>query len=144
MCLGILRQQRRKLTNGTRSYSLVFCSSDESTDVSNTIQLAVFFRRSHVKFCVTEELAAFVPVKGTTTRADLYENRCRKFRMSQKLDALVMDGAPRNRCMCSLLTNDMKNTTDRDLIISHFFLHHQSSCAKLFRMENVFPLLRQI
>jgi hypothetical protein len=50
----------------------------ESNDVRNTMQLAVFLRGSHMWFSVAEELASFVPVKGTTTRAYLYEMRCRK------------------------------------------------------------------
>jgi hypothetical protein len=48
----------------------------------------------------------------------------------------MTDGAPRNSGVSSLLTDDMKNTTDRDLIISHWFLHHENSCAKLLRMAN--------
>jgi hypothetical protein len=64
--------------------------------------------------------------------------------VAQKLDSLVTDGASRHSGVSSLFTNDMKNTTDCDLIISHYFLHHESSYAKLLRMWDVVPLLRQI
>jgi hypothetical protein len=42
---------------------------DESIDVSDTAQLAVFIRVIDME--LTEELAALMPMKGTT--ADLYE-----------------------------------------------------------------------
>jgi hypothetical protein len=104
------------------------------------MQWAVFVRGNHVWFSVTEELAAFIPVKGTTTHADLYE-RAAAILGCHTETGCTSDGRSAKE---QLFTNNMKNTTDRDLMISHCFLHHESSCAKLLRMANVVPLLRQI
>jgi hypothetical protein len=45
----------------------------ESTDVSFTTPLAAFVLGIGIRFSVTEELAALMPMKGTITGADLYE-----------------------------------------------------------------------
>ena len=48
---------------------MIFFSNalDESTDLSNTAQLAIFIRGVDDDFNVTEELLELVPKKGTTT-----------------------------------------------------------------------------
>jgi hypothetical protein len=82
-----------------------------------------------MEFNITEELAAFMRMKGTTTGADLCEY-AKKVLQSlhipiQKLSGLVMDGAPsmtgRNSGISSLITNDMKNTMDGqfDVLLLH-------------------------
>jgi type IV pilus biogenesis protein CpaD/CtpE len=66
--------------------------------------------------------------------------------VTQELDALVTDGASRmagrNSDMFSLFTNDVKNTTDRILIISHRLLHQESPYAKLLRISIVVPPIK--
>ncbi|GBP50308.1 General transcription factor II-I repeat domain-containing protein 2 [Eumeta japonica] len=45
---------------------------DESTELSNTAQLAIFIRGVHKVFTVTEKLLALQPLKGTTTGEDVF------------------------------------------------------------------------
>lgn len=45
---------------------------DESTDISDTAQLAIFVRGIDEKFNITEELAALFPMKGTTKGVDIF------------------------------------------------------------------------
>jgi hypothetical protein len=53
----------------------------------------------------------------------------------------VTDEVPRmsgrNSGMSSLITNDVKNITDHDLIICHCLIHHENMCAKSLKMTNV-------
>jgi hypothetical protein len=44
------------------------------TDMNCRLQLVAIFRGTDVEFSVTKELAALIPVKGTFTTADLYED----------------------------------------------------------------------
>jgi hypothetical protein len=47
---------------------------DDRTHVRDSTELEIFFRRIDMLFNITEELAALMPMKGTTTGADMYEN----------------------------------------------------------------------
>ncbi|GBP26069.1 General transcription factor II-I repeat domain-containing protein 2A [Eumeta japonica] len=59
---------------GFESFSIAL---DESTDLSDTAQLAIFIRGVDKEFTVTEELLALQPLKGTTAGEDIY-NEVRK------------------------------------------------------------------
>ncbi|XP_067123239.1 general transcription factor II-I repeat domain-containing protein 2A-like [Centruroides vittatus] len=50
-------------------YSL---AADESTDIRDTSQLAVFIRGINEDFNITEELLQCIPLKSTTTAQDIY------------------------------------------------------------------------
>ncbi|GBP56500.1 General transcription factor II-I repeat domain-containing protein 2A [Eumeta japonica] len=54
---------------GFESFSIAL---DESTDLSDTAQLAIFIRGVDKDFTVTEELLALQPLKGTTTEEDIF------------------------------------------------------------------------
>jgi hypothetical protein len=45
---------------------------DDSTDASDTAQLAIFIRRVDADLNITKELVALQPSKGTTTAEDTY------------------------------------------------------------------------
>jgi hypothetical protein len=63
-----------KLSLEQRARTFIYYSValDESTDVSDTAQLAVFLRGVDNNLIVTEEFAGLVPMKGTTTGADVF------------------------------------------------------------------------
>jgi hypothetical protein len=52
----------------------VFCSValDETTDITDTAQLAIVIRGIDDDFKITEEMAALCPMKGTTKGSDLH------------------------------------------------------------------------
>ncbi|CAK1601164.1 unnamed protein product [Parnassius mnemosyne] len=54
---------------GFESFSIAL---DESTDLSDTTQLATFIRGVDKESTVTEELLALQPPKGTTTGEDIF------------------------------------------------------------------------
>ncbi|GBP36776.1 General transcription factor II-I repeat domain-containing protein 2A [Eumeta japonica] len=80
---------------GFESFSIAL---DESTDLSDTAQLAIFIRGVDKEFTVTEELLALRPLKGTTTGKDIF-NKVQKiftnFSLSwSKLVGVCTDGVP--------------------------------------------------
>jgi hypothetical protein len=96
---------------------------DESTDESDAAQFAVAFRGMDMEFNITEEVAALLPMKWTSTGTGLHEIK----KVLQGLDIrirkpaeLVTDGAPsmvrRNSIDFSLIA-DVKNKTTRNFII---------------------------
>ena len=71
---------------------------DESTDSSDTAQLAVFVRGVTSTFHIFEEFIQLIPMKGTVTGADIFEALLKmmtemKFDFS-KLIGITTDGAP--------------------------------------------------
>lgn len=58
--------------NASRFVFFSLCA-DESTDVKNTAQLAIFVRGIDANFRITEDLAGLVAMKGTTTGKDIME-----------------------------------------------------------------------
>lgn len=79
---------------------------DESTDITDTAQLAVFIRGVSANFEVTEELARLFPMKGTTKGVDIFNALnavLNEFDLPlKKMSGAVTDGAP---AMCGRLDN---------------------------------------
>ena len=71
---------------------------DESTDATDTAQLAIFIRGIDDKYDIIEEMAALVPLKDTTKARDLYEavkNTLQRFSLSfANISGIATDGAP--------------------------------------------------
>ncbi|XP_055589246.1 protein FAM200A-like [Uranotaenia lowii] len=90
-----LKTTLRERVSIFKFYSLAM---DESTDVKNTAQLAIFIRGIDCNFQITKEMAALVPMKGTTTGKDLMEAvvTCMKdLGLSfTNMNGLTSDGAP--------------------------------------------------
>ena len=70
---------------------------DDSSDATDTAQLAIFIRGINDKYNVTEEMASLVPLKGEAKSRDLYEavkNMLKRFSLSiVNIPGVVTDGA---------------------------------------------------
>ena len=119
---------------------------DESTDLSNTAQLAIFIRGVDDDFNVTEELLELVPMKGTTTGADILEaveEAISSFGLNwENLTAPTTDGAPAmvgvNTGFVGLLRKKLKKP---DLPAIHCFTHQEALCAKSLKMNHVMSVV---
>lgn len=80
---------------GFESFSIAL---DESTDLSDTAQLAIFIRGVYKEFTVTEELLALQSLKGTTAGEDIFIEVQEVFTSFglpwSKLIGVCTDGAP--------------------------------------------------
>jgi hypothetical protein len=62
-----------KSHNLSQKFEAFSIAMDESTDVADTAQLAMFIRSVDINFIITEELTALCSMKGSITGAELYE-----------------------------------------------------------------------
>ncbi|XP_057660718.1 general transcription factor II-I repeat domain-containing protein 2-like [Diorhabda carinulata] len=129
---------------GFESFSIAL---DESTDLSDTAQLAIFIRGIDKEFTVTEELLALQPLKATTTEKDIF-NEVQKVFTSfgqpwSKLIGVCTDGAPsvvglRKRFIGILTEKATELSVQKDdLIVLHCIIHQQNLCSKSIRLHNV-------
>ena len=126
---------------------------DESTDISDTAQLAIFLRGIDSTFSVTEELAALVELQGTTTGKDIFTAVKRVMsNLDLKLEKLVgitTDGAPamigRHSGAVSLLEKEIKDLgIETDLYRIHFIIHQENLCAKSIKLQHVMDVIVQV
>ena len=120
---------------------------DESTDATDTAQLAIFVRGVDAKFHCTEEMLALQSMKDTTTGEDVFEEvktAVEKVGLQWKrLSGISTDGAPamvgsRSGAVVRIISyiSDMDVNTD-DVCVFHCILHQQNLCAKSLKFEHV-------
>ncbi|XP_056642605.1 general transcription factor II-I repeat domain-containing protein 2A-like [Diorhabda sublineata] len=120
---------------------------DESTDLSDTAQLAIFIRGIDKEFTVTEELLSLQPLKATTTGEDIFNEVQKVFTNFglpwSKLNGVCTDGAPSmvvlRKGFIGILNEKATelNVQKDDLIVLHCIIHQQNLCSKSIRLHNV-------
>ena len=119
---------------------------DESTDVTDIAQLAVFVRGVDSDFNVTEEMLGLQSMKGTTTSEDIFhevKNLTKNFNLSiEKLHSLATDGAPsmvgsKNGFVSKLKAEISMHREPSSFIAFHCMIHQQNLCAKSVKFSNI-------
>ncbi|XP_042226449.1 general transcription factor II-I repeat domain-containing protein 2-like [Homarus americanus] len=107
-----------QLKDKVKSFTAFSVPIDESTDVSDVVQLAVFIRGVDENMQVTEEFVKLEPMKGTTTSDDIFVGLVGAL---DKLGvdwaqtvSLATDGAPQMR-RTSSCKQDLLRETDYQL-----------------------------
>ena len=110
-----------------------FCSLalDESTNISDTAQLAIFVRGLAITFDVVEKLLDIYPLKGTTTGKDVFakvNQVIKKFKLSMnKLIGITTDGITgKQNGFVTLLAKSVPH----EIIAHHCIIHQENLCAK--------------
>lgn len=122
---------------------------DESTDVSDTAQLAIFVRGINDNFKITEELLSLHPMKGTTKGTDMFQcvmEVLNKFKLSvANLAGIATDGCPsmigKNNGVVALI---QKNTGANAILSYHCIIHQQHLSSKAVGFENVMNIVIKV
>lgn len=114
---------------------------DESMDIGDTAQLAIFIRGISKSFSVVEELLDVYPIKGTTTGKDIFDKVkqvMQKFELSDdKLIGITTDGAPAMTGKQNGLVTLLSKSVPQDVITHHCVIHQENLCAKTLEMKHV-------
>ncbi|XP_069680148.1 general transcription factor II-I repeat domain-containing protein 2A-like isoform X2 [Periplaneta americana] len=142
-----LQNQLAELCRNFIAYSLALY---ETTDVSDSAQLAIFIRGVDEYLQITEELLDVVPVEGTTTGSDILaciEECVDNFGLRwDLLVSVATDGSPaviggRNG-LVGLLNEKFKifNLGAR-CVYTHCILHQENLCANIVSFNNVMSVV---
>lgn len=137
----------KTLKDSARDFQFFSVACDETTDITNTAQLAIFVRGITAEFDTREELLSLEAMHGTTTGEDLFESlvsSMNKLELTfEKLSGLTTDGAPAMVGSQKGLIAFVKKELNRlcldpsDLIICHCIIHQENLCALSLRLNNV-------
>ena len=138
------------LQNSVTTFEYFSVALDESTDIQDTAQLAIFIRGIDSKFEIIEELVKLEPLMGTTTGKDILDAflRCvTEMKLDlRKLISVTTDGAPAmvgsNKGFVNLLHKHMKdNGIDHDLLKFHCIIHQEALRAKSSGLPDVMKVV---
>jgi len=123
---------------------------DESTDVRDTAQLAIFIRGVDSDVKIIEELVEVVPMRGTTKADDIFTklvDALDKLGVDwTKLVSLATDGAPqmvgRRAGVASLLKNKVLSINpNQQISCIHCIIHQEVLCSKVLKMNHVMDVV---
>ncbi|CAM4583033.1 unnamed protein product [Lepidochelys kempii] len=142
---------QKQLIQMAKDFEAFSITLDESTDVSNTAQCAVFIRGVDCNLNVTEELLDLMPLKGPTTGHDIFQGleECieRAVLPWNKLISWATASAP---SMCSenvgvvgcLKTKlNSLNIPGISFTSIHCILHQAALCGKSLQMKEVMDVV---
>ena len=143
---------RTQLSERSKDFIAYSLAVDESTDMTDTAQLAIFIRGVDSDLRVTEEILDIKSMHGTTTGKDIFENVCQSVTDMKlpwdKLIGLTTDGAP---AMCrekSGLVGRMREKMQEEnctgeLTAYHCIIHQEALCGKVLKMDHVMSTVTQ-
>ena len=139
---GNIYDQLREKAKHFHSYSLAL---DESTDVTDTAQLAIYVRGVDNNFEVMEELLTVIAMHGQTTGQEIFHQLCDCIEDAglqwKCLAGITTDGAPsmtgRKNGLVAFVRRKLEEEGVEDAIALHYIIHQQALCSKILRFDNV-------
>ena len=137
----------KTLKDTTQNFEFFSLACDETTDITNTAQLAIFVRGITAEFDSTEELLSLQAMHGTTKGEDLFVqviSAMNQFQLPfEKLSGLATDGAPAmvggQKGLTALIRREMsrQNLDPSELVVCHCIIHQENLCAHSLKLSHV-------
>uniref|UniRef100_A0A8C4FES4 HAT C-terminal dimerisation domain-containing protein n=1 Tax=Dicentrarchus labrax TaxID=13489 RepID=A0A8C4FES4_DICLA len=137
----------KTLKNTARDFEYFSMACDETTDITNTAQLAIFVRGITTRFETKQELLSLQAMHGTTKGEDLFNQvivAMNKFELPfEKLSGIATDGAPAMvgtlKGLTALVKKEMSHLSldPSDLVVCYCIIRQESLCAHPLKLTNV-------
>ncbi|XP_069819639.1 general transcription factor II-I repeat domain-containing protein 2A-like [Dendropsophus ebraccatus] len=134
-----------QLCEKAKCFSVYSVALDETTDITDTAQLAIFVRGVDDNFEVIEELLTVIAMHGQTTAQEIFhqlydaiENAGLPWR---RFVGITTDGAPsmtgRKNGLVALVQKKLEEEGVEEAIALHCIIHQQALCSKCLKFDNV-------
>ena len=141
--------QLREKAKFFNAYSVAL---DESSDITDTAQLAIYVRGVDDNFEVMEELLTVIPMHGHTTAQEIFCQLCDAIVNAglpwKKFVGITTDGAPsmtgRKNGLVALVQRKLEEEGVEEAIALHCIIHQQALCSKCLKFDNVMSVVKCI
>ncbi|TKS65945.1 General transcription factor II-I repeat domain-containing protein 2 [Collichthys lucidus] len=122
---------------------------DETTDITDTAQLAMYVRGVNDNFEVMEELLRVIPMHGQTTAQEIFCQLCDAIKNAglpwKRFVGITTDGAPsmtgRKNGLVALVKKKLEEEGVEEAIALHCIIHQQALCSKCLKFDNVMSVV---
>lgn len=136
---------QRQLCQHMHSCKYFSLAVDESTDICDTAQLAVFIRSVSDDFQLIEELLGLESIHETTKGSDLFETLKLCVERNNidwaKLDSICTDGAPALTGKHSGCVALLEKFLSRPLLKYHCIIHQEALCGKTMNLKHIMDVV---
>ena len=133
-----------------KSFIAFSVAIDESTDVTDIAQLAIFIRGVDETLKITEELLELVPMTSTTTADDIFSSLVGALDKAgvdwSRAISLATDGAPsmvgRKAGVATKFREKVQDANGgQDFFAFHCILHQEALCCKTLKMDHIMSVV---
>ncbi|KAK2833783.1 hypothetical protein Q5P01_017672 [Channa striata] len=119
-----------QLCEKAKCFSVYSVALDETTDITDTAQLAIYVRGVDDNFEVMEELLTVLPMHGQTTAQEIFHQLC---------DAI--GNARRKNGLVALVQKKLEEEVVEEAIALHCIINQQTLCSKCLKFDNVMSVV---